>query len=168
MLKYTLKRILQLIPVVIGITFLVYLVLSISPGDPARMLLTSEASEEMIAQKREEMGLNDPVIVQYLRYMANAIQGDFGVSWFQGFDVMEEFSHRLPYTLILASIATLVAVIIGVPAGVYAAVRHNRMPDYIITFFFTAAVGGPDILAGHDVPAAVFPSPQMAAGIGRL
>ncbi len=148
MLKYTLKRILQLIPVVIGITFLVYLVLSISPGDPARMLLTSEASEEMIAQKREEMGLNDPVIVQYLRYMANAIQGDFGVSWFQGFDVMEEFSHRLPYTLILASIATLVAVIIGVPAGVYAAVRHNRMPDYIITFFSLLLSAAPTFWLG--------------------
>ena len=148
MLQYTLKRILQLIPVVIGITFLVYLVLSISPGDPARMLLTSEASEEMIAQKREEMGLNDPVIVQYLRYMANAIQGDFGVSWFQGFDVMEEFSHRLPYTLILASIATLVAVIIGVPAGVYAAVRHNRMPDYIITFFSLLLSAAPTFWLG--------------------
>lgn len=148
MLKYTLKRILQMIPVVIGITFLVYLVLSLSPGDPARMLLTAEASDEMVALKREEMGLNDPVVVQYLRYMANAVQGDFGRSWFQGFDVMEEFSHRLPYTLVLASLATLVAVIIGVPAGIYAAVRHNHLPDYITTFFALLLSAAPTFWLG--------------------
>ena len=104
MLRYTLKRILMLIPVVIGITFLVYLVLSVSPGDPARMILPEDATEEMVQAKREELGLNDPVIVQYFHYMTKAVRGDFGRSWYQGFNVMEEFSHRLPYTLILASI----------------------------------------------------------------
>lgn len=148
MLKYTLKRILLLIPVVIGITFLVYLILSISPGDPAQMLLPEDATLEMIQEKREEMGLNDPVIVQYVRYMAKAIQGDFGRSWFQGFDVLDEFSHRLPYTLTLASIATLVACIIGVPLGVYAAVRHNKMPDYIITFIALLLSAAPTFWLG--------------------
>lgn len=148
MLRYTLKRILMLIPVVIGITFLVYLVLSVSPGDPARMILPEDATEEMVQAKREELGLNDPVIVQYFHYMTKAVRGDFGRSWYQGFNVMEEFSHRLPYTLILASISTLVAVLIGVPAGVYAAVRHNRMPDYIITFLALLLSAAPTFWLG--------------------
>lgn len=148
MLRYTIKRIFLLIPVVIGITFLVYLVLSISPGDPARMMLPPDTSEELIEAKREELGLNDPIIVQYVNYMAKAVQGDFGVSWYQGFDVLGEFSHRLPYTLILASISTLVAVIIGIPAGVYAAVRHNHMPDYIITFLSLLLSAAPTFWLG--------------------
>ncbi|MDD3337175.1 MAG: ABC transporter permease [Eubacteriales bacterium] len=148
MLKYTLKRILLLVPVVIGITFLVYLVLSVSPGDPARMMLPEDATEAIVAAKREELGLNDPIVVQYLRYMGNAIQGNFGTSWYQGFDVLSEFSHRLPYTLTLATIATLVAVLIGIPAGVYSAVRHNHMPDYIITFFSLLLSAAPTFWLG--------------------
>ncbi len=148
MLKYVFKRILLLIPVVIGITFLVYFVLSISPGDPAVMMLPPTATLEEIEAKREELGLNDPVILQYLSYMAKAIQGDFGVSWYQGFDVLDEFSHRLPYTLTLASLATVVAVCIGIPAGVYAAVRHNALPDYIITFLSLILSAAPTFWLG--------------------
>lgn len=148
MLRYTLRRILLMIPVIIGITFLVYLVLSVSPGDPARMMLPETATEAEIAAKRVELGLDQPVVVQYFNYMVKAVQGDFGISWFQGFSVMEEFSHRLPYTLALASLATLFAVLIGVPAGVYAAVRHNKMPDYIITFFSLLLSAAPTFWLG--------------------
>lgn len=148
MLKYTLKRVLLLIPVVIGITFLVYLVLSISPGDPATMMLPPGATAAEIEAKREELGLNDPILVQYGNYMWKAIHGDFGVSWYQGFDVLAEFSHRLPYTLTLATLATICAVLIGIPAGIYAAVRHNSMPDYIITFLALILSAAPTFWLG--------------------
>lgn len=148
MLKYTLKRLLLLIPVIIGITFLVFLVLSVSPGDPAVMMLGVEATEADIAAKRAELGLDQPILVQYVQYMLKAVRGDFGKSWYQGFDVLNEFSHRLPYTLTLAVLSTIVAVIIGIPAGVYAAVRHNRLPDYIITFFALLLSAAPTFWLG--------------------
>lgn len=148
MLKYTLKRLLLLIPVIIGITFLVFLVLSVSPGDPAVMMLGVEATEADIAAKRAELGLDQPILVQYVQYMLKAVRGDFGKSWYQGFDVLNEFSHRLPYTLTLAVLSTIVAVIIGIPAGVYAAVRHNRLPDYIITFLALLLSAAPTFWLG--------------------
>ena len=148
MVKYIIKRVLMLIPVVIGITFLIYLVLSVSPGDPATMILPPDATVAEIAAKREELGLDKPIIVQYLNYMIKVVQGDFGVSWYQGFNVMTEFSHRLPYTLILASLATVLAVVIGIPAGVYSAVRHNAMPDYVITFLSLLLSAAPTFWLG--------------------
>lgn len=133
MLKYTLKRLLLMIPVVLGITFLVYMVLSLSPGNPAQMVLGPEATAEDIAAKEIEMGLDRPVIVQYVDYMLGAVTGDFGTSWYQGFDVMEEFSHRIPYTLSLGFLAMLWACALGIPMGVLAAVRHNHITDYVVT-----------------------------------
>ena len=133
MLKYTLKRLLLMIPVILGITFLVYMVLSLSPGNPAQMVLGPEATAEDIAAKEIEMGLDRPVIVQYVDYMLGAVTGDFGTSWYQGFDVMEEFSHRIPYTLSLGFLAMLWACALGIPMGVLAAVRHNHITDYVVT-----------------------------------
>ena len=133
MLKYTLKRLLLMIPVILGITFLVYMVLSLSPGNPAQMVLGPEATAEDIAAKEIEMGLDRPVIVQYVDYMLGAVTGDFGTSWYQGFDVMEEFSHRVPYTLSLGFLAMLWACALGIPMGVLAAVRHNHITDYVVT-----------------------------------
>ena len=133
MLKYTLKRILLMIPVILGITFLVYFVLSVSPGNPAEMVLGPEATAEDVAAKEAELGLDKPVLVQYVTYMAKAVTGDFGKSWFQGFDVMEEFSHRIPYTISLGFMAIAWACLLGIPMGVIAAVRHNHFTDYIVT-----------------------------------
>ena len=111
----------------------VYVVLSVSPGNPAQMVLGPEATAEDIAAKEIEMGLDRPVIVQYVDYMLGAITGDFGTSWYQGFDVMEEFSHRIPYTLSLGFLAMLWACALGIPMGVLAAVRHNHITDYVVT-----------------------------------
>ena len=134
MLKYTMKRMVLMIPVILGITFLVFLVLSIAPGDPALLVLGGQATAAEIEQKRQELGLDQPVVVQYVKYMLGVLRGDFGTSWFQGFDVMEEFSHRIPYTLSLGFLAMMAAIIIGIPTGVIAAVRHNGMTDYVVTF----------------------------------
>ena len=101
MLKYTLKRLLALIPVIIGVTFLIYFIMSFSPGDPARMQLGNAATEESVAQLRQEMGLDQPVLVQYVRYMGGLLRGDFGTSYITGQPVMKEISACFPYTCLL-------------------------------------------------------------------
>ena len=148
MLKYTVKRILLMIPVIIGITFLVHFILMVSPGDPAVMIVGPEASMEDIQAKRVEMGLDQPQLVQYLRYMWNALHGDFGTSWFQSFDVMTEFSHRLPYTLRLGFISIIWAIVLGIPLGVISAVRHNGPVDYTLTVLSLLLVSAPAFWLG--------------------
>ncbi len=134
MIKYILHRLLLMIPVIFGITFLVFVVLMASPGNVAQMILGTEATLEDIARKEQELGLDQPIIIQYLQYVWNALHGDFGTSWFQSFDVMEEFSHRIPYTLRLGFLAITWACVFGIPIGIIAAVRHNRPADHIVTF----------------------------------
>ena len=90
MFKYILKRLLMLIPIIIGISFLIYFVMSLSPGDPARIILGEYATQEDVDALREEMGLNDSLIVQYSRYIFNAVKGDLGTSYQTGQPVMGE------------------------------------------------------------------------------
>lgn len=130
MLKYVGKRLLMLIPVVIGITLFIFIIMSVAPGDPAQLILGGDASVEAVAALRQEMGLNDPILVQYVRYMWNVMQGDFGISWFHGYDVMSEFMSRVPPTFALGFYALLITTFIGTPFGIWAAVRQNSAFDY--------------------------------------
>lgn len=130
MSKYIIKRLLMLIPVVLGITFLIFLILSISPGDPAVLVLGSDATPEALAAKRTELGLDKPMVIQYTNYIINVLHGDFGKSWINGHNVLPEFLERVPYTLFLGSLAMFFAVILGIPLGVIAAIRQNHFIDY--------------------------------------
>lgn len=98
MLKYILKRILLLIPVLIGATFIVFSVMDMTPGDPAVAKLGVDATAEQIEELREEMGLNDPFLVRYGRFVLNLVQGDLGTSYKTGLDVMQQIMQRIPYT----------------------------------------------------------------------
>lgn len=129
MIKYILNRIIALIPVLLGITLLVFLLFSIAPGDPARTVLGFDASDEAIEAFREENGLNDPVLVQYGRYVWNALRGDLGTSYLTGFSVIDELQARLPYTLTLAIVSTVVSLVIGIPLGILAATHQNSALD---------------------------------------
>jgi len=119
----------MLIPVVVGISLFIFVIMSLAPGDAASLIL-GDAHPDLIEELREEMGLNDPIIVQYLRYMAGVVRGDFGFSWFHGFDVLEEFVSRLPNTFILGFLAMGIVTFLGVPLGIAAAVRQNSLYDY--------------------------------------
>lgn len=130
MIKFIIKRILMLIPVVIGITLFIYVIMSLAPGDPATLIMGSDAPYKDILAKREELGLNQPILVRYARYMLGVIRGDFGISWYHGFDVLKEFMSRLPNTLILGLMSILIAVLIGIPIGIMAAVKQNGVLDY--------------------------------------
>ena len=109
MLKYTIKRILMLIPTIIGITLFIYLIMSLVPGDPAEMLSPPEATALEVQALRVELGLDKPILVQYLNYMWDILHGDFGVSWFTKQPVGMELIHRLPYTLQLGVYSTIIA-----------------------------------------------------------
>lgn len=131
--KYILQRIGMMVIVVIGISFIVFTIMNLTPGNPAQLILGQSASPDQVAKLEEEMGLNDPFFVRYFDYMVNAIQGDFGESYQTGLPVFEEIFSRFPTTLILASVAMLFATIIGVPVGVISAVRQYSIVDAVST-----------------------------------
>ena len=138
MYKYIAKRLLMMIPVLLGITVLVFLMLHLTPGDPARSMLGDTASPEEIAELREELGLNDNLVVQYGRYMKNLIfHGSLGTSYVSGREVMSEILNRFPTTILLALCGIVVTVLIGVPTGIIAAVKQNSWMDKAATVSYT-------------------------------
>ena len=130
MVKYIIKRILMLIPVIFGITLFIYVIMSLAPGDPATLILGPDATYEEILAKREELGLNDPILVRYFKYMAGVLHGDFGISWYNEYDVMEEFLNRIPNTLLLGLLSNAIVILVGIPLGIIAAVKQNGVIDY--------------------------------------
>lgn len=135
MAKYILKRLALIIPVIIGITLFIYLVLSLAPGDPASLILGPEATIEELEAMREELGLNENVFVRYFKYMAGVVQGDFGTSWISGNSVLTEFQQRVPNTFILACVALVITTIFGISLGIIAAVRQNKPIDMFTLAF---------------------------------
>lgn len=129
MIKYILKRLLMMLPILIGISLLIFFVMSLSPGDPARLILGENVPQEQVDELREEMGLNDPLVVQYGRYVLNAIQGDLGTSYRTGLSVMDEIIERYPNTMKLATGAVMIAIILGIPIGVISAIRQYTWID---------------------------------------
>ena len=131
MYKYIIKRILLLIPVLLGVSFLVFTIMSFTPGDPAQLILGESAPRAAIEQLRVKMGLNDPFIVQYLRFVKNALMGNFGQSYTTGLDVFKEIFARFPNTLILAVIGIAIAILIGIPLGIISATRQYTFIDSV-------------------------------------
>ncbi|MCD8221610.1 MAG: ABC transporter permease [Clostridiales bacterium] len=143
MTKFIIKRLLALIPVLIGVTLLVFCILDLAPGDPAKTILGEEASVEAIEALREEMGLDDPLLVRYGRYMAGLVQGDLGTSYKTGDPVSEEVWARLPNTIVLALTSTVVAIILALPLGVLAAIKQNTLFDGISMFISLIGISMP-------------------------
>lgn len=129
MVKYVIKRLFLMIPVVVGISFILFCIMELTPGDPARAILGEHATQEQIVQLREDMGLNDNFFTRYARYVVKAAQGDFGVSYRTGLPVAGEILTRFPATLQMAVLAILLAVIMGIPVGVVSAVKQYSAID---------------------------------------
>lgn len=134
MLRYIIKRLLLVIPTLLGITFVVQLFIVITPGDPARLLAGSQVSEEVVAQLRQDMGLNDPFIVRYGHYIGDLLEGDFGTSYRTKSAVLGDMLHRFPYTLLLVIVSMALAIIIGIPLGIYAATHQYSWKDNAAIF----------------------------------
>jgi peptide/nickel transport system permease protein len=124
------RRILGAIPVLLGISFLVFLLMHIAPGDPISLLLGDDATPTDIERTRRELGLDKPLLVQYWDFLTRAVQGDFGRSLKFNEPVMKLVWERLPATIELAFISLMVAIIIAVPLGVYSAIKHNSLFDH--------------------------------------
>ncbi|MEZ0347653.1 MAG: ABC transporter permease [Thermus sp.] len=129
MWSYIVRRLLGLVPVLFGITLLVFLFLQLIPGDPAQAILGERGTPEQLAALREKLGLNRPLYVQYLTFVRNVLTGDLGTSAVSTIPVAEELKRRWPATFELALAATLVAVVLGIPVGILAAVRKNSLLD---------------------------------------
>lgn len=132
MIKYVIKRLLQAIPTVFLVTVAVFLMLHLTPGDPAEVFLGDKRSTpEMLERVREDMGLNRPLHEQYLDYMGNAFQGDLGRSLQTNIPVTDQILTRLPWTIELALTAMLIASIFGIGIGIIAALNHNSIIDTV-------------------------------------
>ena len=148
MYKYVLKRLLMMIPVLIGVSFLVFFILAVSPGDPARMILGEQATQESVDALREEMGLDDPVLVRYAHYMEDVLHGDLGTSYKTKLDVLMQVVDRFPNTLILSVAGIVVALIIGVPIGILSAKRQYSWVDNLTTVLGLVGVAMPNFWLG--------------------
>lgn len=136
MLKYIIRRLLYLIPVIIGIIFIVFTIMYISPGDPARLILGERAPQAQVDQLRAEMGLNRPYLKQFSSYLLNILKGDFGKSYLLRLPVSTlVLKVRFPVTLTLAISSMLLAVSFGIPVGVLSAVKQYTVLDSITVIF---------------------------------
>jgi len=130
--KYIAKRLLQIIPTFLLLTLLVYTILSLSPADPALMRLGTGATQEAIDEIHHELGLDQPLLVRYGKYMWDLFtKGEMGKSWVMQTSVKKNFIERLPNTLILTALALLLTSVVGIVAGVFAAVNQNSAGDRI-------------------------------------
>lgn len=143
MLKYILRRVLFLIPVLIGVAFCVFTLLYFTPGDPARMVLGDLATEEAIQAFRAERGLDDPFLVQFGNYLLNAIKGDLGRSYASRKPVFDEIMSAFPATLKLSAFAMIIAVIIGLPCGIISAIKQYSLFDTITMIFAMVGLSMP-------------------------
>lgn len=134
MLKYILMRLLMMIPVVLGVVIVVFFILRMSPACPIRIALGDLATQEEVDNMRDEMGLNDPVAVQLANYLGGIIlRGDFGVSYTTRRPVLDELIVRLPPTISLAVMSTLLAALIGIPFGIISAIKQYSFFDRVLT-----------------------------------
>jgi peptide/nickel transport system permease protein len=139
----------MLIPVVLCVTALLFLLLSLVPGDPARLILGNEATVEMVQAKREELGLNDPLLIRLARYLKNVFfKLDFGTSYYNSMPIIGEIAQRLPRTLIIAFFGILLTVSLGIPLGVNAAVHQDSIADRLCMLIAMVGVSVPDFWLG--------------------
>lgn len=131
MLKYVAQRLLFSIPVFLGVVTIVFLVVRVIPGDPAVAALGDYASKEAVEALRQRMGLNEPLPIQYVRFLGNLLRGELGSSMITGSSIRDQVAHALPYTLELTVLAILIGTLLGVPIGVYTAIHRNHLADYV-------------------------------------
>lgn len=135
--KYIGKRFLQLIPVLLGITFLSFAMMRAAGSDAIIELYGDKGAvaQEIIDAKRAELGLDQPFLVQYGSWLKGLFTGDMGVSYVSGKDVFGTFVSKLPATLLLTALSTGATVVISIPLGIWAAVKHDKFTDYFLRFF---------------------------------
>ena len=181
MWTYVARRGLQAIPTLLVISFLIFSLLYVTPGDPVNLILGTEdqnISEEQRKLVEEEWGLNKPFAVRYLTFVVKAVQGDLGTSYATGQPVFENVMQRMPATLKLTAFSMLLSLLISFPLGILAALRHNSVWDSLATFLATVGVSLPRFWFGlvlilfFSLKLGWFPSTGSAAlsvdGLGQF
>ncbi len=150
MIRYIFKRLIQLIPILIGITFLSFAMMRLAGGDAVTYMYENAGaavSQEVLDQTRAEYGLDQPFLVQYGKWFAGMITGDMGISYVSKRDVYDTFVEKLPATLLLTFSSLVLTMAISIPLGILSAVKHNRWNDYLIRFFSFIGNSMPNFLA---------------------
>lgn len=141
--SYVIKRLFISIPTLIGVSLLVFFMIHLIPGDPAQLMLYPKGTPEEVEALRQEMGLNQPVLMQYLDWIVHAMQFDFGNSVFNGETVISEIGNRFPATIELTLGALFIAIVLGMPLGILAARKKNSIIDYLCITVSLAGVSIP-------------------------
>jgi len=148
MLKYTIKRIIYILPTLILVAVMVFLLIHMIPGDPAMVILGSDASAEEVELIREALGLNEPIYEQFVVWARQVLAGNFGVSIQTKIPVIESIMKRFPVTLTLTTLALIFSIIISIPSGILAAVKHNTRSDYLFMIGTIIGVSVPGFWLG--------------------
>lgn len=148
MLRYILKRLLAMIPVILGVVSIVFIITALTPGDPARQMLGVSATQEQVDTLRHDLGLDKPIANRYLSYLRDLLKGDMGKSYVTKSPVLQEIITRFPTTLKLAFLSMLFATIIGIPLGIISALRRYSWIDTLTTSFAMICVSIPEFLFG--------------------
>lgn len=145
------RRLVHIFLVLLGVSFLSFLLMYVSPGDPVRAMYAvsgSIPSEEVLEQTREELGLNDPFLIQYGNWVANCLRGDFGTSYSKGEAVATLLMERVWPTIQLALLSLVIMVLVAVPIGVYSALRQNTILDYLLRGTTFISISMPNFWVG--------------------
>jgi peptide/nickel transport system permease protein len=137
-----------MIPVLFGVVTLVFFMLHFAPGDPAQTILGESATAAALSEKRQQMGLNDPLLLQYLRFLGEILRGDFGTSYLTHRPVLDEILQRFPTTLLLTIFPLLVMVVLGIPTGIISAIKQYSWMDKFCMIFALAGVSMPTFVTG--------------------
>ncbi|MDQ3553291.1 MAG: ABC transporter permease [Chloroflexota bacterium] len=148
MTKFILRRLLLLIPILLGLTLLIFIFTRLLPGDPAETILGERATAANLALVRASLGLDLPLFDQYLRYMGGLLQGDLGRSFITNRDVVDDFLQRFPATIELSLAAMFFAITLGIPLGMYTAKRRGRWPDQLGTVVSLIGISIPIFFLG--------------------
>lgn len=149
MLKYIFKRVLMMIPVLLGVLFLVFTMNEISPGDPAEIIAGDAVSVEVVEQIREDLGLNKPFPIRFLNYVKNLVlHGDLGTSYKTKRPVLDEVMDRLPTTILLSLTSAVFAVILSIPIGIISAIKQNTWIDNLLMVLALIGVAMPAFWQG--------------------
>jgi peptide/nickel transport system permease protein len=146
--KFLLKRLLQSIPILIGITIMTFSIMQLAPGNPMQTMIDPKISAEEMERAQENLGMNDPIYVQYYNWMKEVLQGNLGYTIKTGQPVGKVIFERLPATLLLTGTAFIMAFVVGVPLGVYSATHRYKLPDYVLTVISFIGISIPSFFFG--------------------
>ncbi|WP_370324604.1 ABC transporter permease [Euzebya sp.] len=148
MAGYIVRRVLQALGVLLGVSVLVFAIIHLVPGDPVRLALGTRFDQETYDALRARAGLDQPLLQQYVSWLGGVVQGDFGVSFRSGRTVLAMVLERLPATLSLAAVAILVATAMALPLGIFSAIRQGKLTDRVATAISQIGISIPDFWMG--------------------